>query len=71
MIGCGGGFGERTRERTIERWRRGERERGGSGQMEDALANWIWFGLNVVLVWHEQEREGFGRKRVKCVMWHG
>ena len=34
--------------------------------MMEALANWIWFGLNVVLVWLEED--GFGKKRVKCVM---
>ena len=31
--------------------------------MEESLANWVWFGLNVVLVWLELERDGFGKKK--------
>ena len=41
-----------------------EREReGGGGRMDESLANWVWFGLNVVLVWLELERDGFGKKK--------
>ena len=49
---------ERDRERGGRGKREREREReGGGGRMEESLANWVWFGLNVVLVWLELERD--------------
>ena len=64
LIGYAGGFEVPQRLFCFINVDFGKREReGGGGRMEESLANWVWFGLNVVLVWLELERDGFGKKK--------